>query len=1402
MSSSQTSATSSPAQRAKGSPNIEDIYPLSPLQQGILFHCLYAPKSVAYFMQTSWALQGDMQVEAFRRAWQQVMDRHPVLRTRFVWERREQPLQVLHRKVELPWEYLDWGELSEAEQHEHLEAYLAADQQRGFRLDQAPLMRIALIRMGEQSYQLIWTHHHLLLDGWCLPLILQDFFTLYEAACSRRYVALAPPRPYRDYIVWLQQQDQARAETFWREYLGGFSTPTPVAIDQAPGSLLGENPAYNEQHISLDARTTSALEALARGHQLTLNTLVQGAWAYLLQLYSGERDVLFGITVAGRPAEIEGVETMVGLFINALPLRVQLPPEDTLVPWLKRLQAQQIEARQYEYCSLVQVQGWSAVPRGTSLFESLLVFQNFAGASEDNRVQQRLTIGDVHSLERTNYPLTLVAQPGDELRFTLVYDCDRFDDAAIGRMLGHLGTVLAGMAADPAQRLADIPFLTEAERQELVVARNATAAAYPATACYHQLVEAQVARTPEAVAVQFMDQRLTYRELDRRANQLAHDLRGRGVGPGDVVALCLERSLDMPVALLGIWKAGAAFLPLDPSFPHERMAFMLHDTQAGLLLTQARLRPQLAGLDATLICLDEDWPSIAAHPADAPPESAVTAEHLAYVIYTSGSTGRPKGVMIPHRGLVNYLYWALEAYGAANGRGAPVQSSIAADAIFPSLFAPLMVGTTVVLLPGTEAVEGLEALAAALQEHRPFSLVKITPTQLEALNQLLPHTSSNDWVRTLVVGAEALRGDTVQFWQTHQPETILLNEYGPTETVVGCSIYHVPSATSLSGAVPIGLPIANLQFYVLDAQMQPLPIGVPGELYIGGDGVAWGYQNRPDLTAEKFIPNPFAENKEQRTKNKEPRTENQEPQRSAVGGRWSVVGGRLYKTGDLVRYLPDRAANIEFLGRIDDQVKIRGYRVELGEIEATLIEHPAVREIVVLAREGMGGGKQLVAYVVPSQEQRTTQRVPDQEQTSEESYSQFSILNSQFSQELRAFLEERLPDYMIPEAFLFLEALPLTPHGKLNRHALPAPGRIQQQAGVFVAPRSPVEATLADIWQKVLRVERVGIHDNFFSLGGHSLLVIQVVSRVREHLRIELPLRAVFEAPTVAQLALALAKHETPEGAARSQAPLVAIKPAGTRPPFFAVHPAGGEVLCYFELAQHLDAEQPLYGLQAAGLYSNQTPDTSVEQIAARYVAAVRQQQPSGPYFLGGWSLGGVIAFEIARQLRQQGETVALLALLDTRLPQAGAAEPDQFELMLSFALEFGLEPQALTELGDKLETQPADQWLAATLEYLRQAGIVTYDIDPGTMQRRFQVFAANLRALHSYTPQAYDGRVTLISAQDRLGGAATDSDPGWDTLALGGVTIAEAPGSHYTMIRRPYAPALAALLQEQLRGA
>jgi len=1044
---------------------IEDSYPLSPIQHGMLVHSLSAPQSGVYIQQLVSVLREELNVIAFQRAWEQVLRRHPALRTSFYWEGTEQPVQRVHRDALLPFQNLDWSDRALDDQEKQLECFLQTDRQLEFHLDQPPLIRLTLVRCAQAEYRLIWTSHHALFDGRSRLLLLNEVFAFYEAICRGENLNLSNPSPYRSYIDWLQKQNISEAENFWRTRLKGLNAgqslagnhrqPTPPQVQ-----------SYGKKTTRLSETVTRALRSLVEQYQLTPNTLLQGAWALLLSRYSREDHVVFGAIRAGRHAPLEGAESMIGLLINTVPIPVHVPPNSRLLPWLNSLRSHWITMRDFEHTPLVKIHDWSHIPSGKPLFESLVVFENYQLNALMHEQGDRWKNREFYLLGTTHYPLTVAGYLGPDLSLELTYDRQRFDDETITRMLNHLRTLLVEMVCDPNRRLLDLPLLSPAEQHQVLVEWNDTKRDYPKGKCIQELFEEQVERSPASIALVFEDRRVTYRELNIKANQLAYYLGKLGVGPDDLVGICMDRSVEMVIGLLSILKAGGAYVPLDPSYPKERLRFMLEDTHASIVLTDMVSQNSLPPTSARVICLDRDWEEIAKEPRDNP-ESESTTNSLAYVIYTSGSTGVPKGVEVPHRGVVRLLF------GVDCVRLDPRQTflhlaPISFDAATFELWGALLHGSKCVLFPGK--VPSGKALGVVLKQHRVNTLW-LTAALFNTVVNEAPQALSE--VKQLLIGGEALSVPDVRKGLALLPNTEIINGYGPTESTTFTCCYGIPrELDDRLSSIPIGRPIGNTQVYLLDADLNPVPIGVAGELHVGGDGLARGYLNRPELTAEKFISNPFT----------------------------ADPTSRLYKTGDLARYLPD--GNIEFLGRIDNQVKLRGYRIELGEIEAVLGQHLAVRAAVVLAREdnpedpavSPGTAKRLVAYVVARPDTSTN--------------------------ELRSFLKQKLPEYMIPSAFVFLESLPLTPNGKVDCKALPVPDQARPELeAIFVRPRNPVEEMLAEIWAEVLRVERIGIHDNFFELGGHSLLATQVISRIRRALQMEIPLRALFETPTVAGLA-------------------------------------------------------------------------------------------------------------------------------------------------------------------------------------------------------------------------------------------------------------------------------------------
>ncbi|MFB4390689.1 MULTISPECIES: amino acid adenylation domain-containing protein [unclassified Pseudomonas] len=1060
--------------------NIEAIYPLAPMQQGLLFHSLMHPGQGMYLLQYRHVMTlPDFDLAAFRQAWEHVVQRHELLRTSFVWKQQKRPMQVVHKQVELPIDYQDWSHLDAAAQQTRLDTLLADERRDGLDFTKAPLMRVRLLRIGPDTYQFVRSYHHILMDAWCFSIIMLDFLNGYRAAREGRQLALPKPRPYRDFIRWLEQQKPEDHRAFWQQRLAGFDTPNAFGFGHA-GRIADAPEPVRDCVVQLDEALTARLQRAASGHGITLNTLVQGAWALLLGRYSGDRDLVFGVTVAGRPVHMDGMESVVGLFINSLPLRWQWRPEQALGQWLSDLQSENLSLREHETVPLATLQGWSEV-QGQDLFQSLFVFENAPISDDVRQGALDYLISDMANRTHTNYPITVVIVPGQQLHLQLTYQCDWFQQGEIEAMLGHFRTLLVNMGAALAERpgtaLQDIAMLAQDDVQrqfQLWASGGLQAVDALAEGTYIERFERQVQRTPHRVAVVHDGRSLSYDALNRAANRLAHRLRAAGVRHDQLVALLDERGIDLLVMILATLKAGAGWLPLDPRNPPQRLAQVLGQSRTPLLVHSVALAP-LSG-EALALCADAPQalryePAALADQPEHDLQQAVDPRSLAYCIFTSGSTGTPKGAMVTHAGMLNNILGKLAAHDQGQGTslGLDEQDVIAQTA--PQCFdisvwqflAGSMLGARTVIFPDCQ-VQNPQALADALVE-QGVTLFEAVPSLMQALLDCGLQRSALRWV--LATG-EALPPALLRRWFEHYPGIALMNAYGPAECsddVAFRALHQAlePSRTS----VPIGRATLNNRLYLLGPDLEPLPVGAVGEVCVAGVGVGRGYMADPGRTAAVFVPDPIA-----------------------------ADGSRLYRTGDLARFLAD--GELEYVGRTDHQVKVRGHRIELDEIEACLTRHPRVREAVVLARDDRQRAKVLVGYVV----------------------AQASV------EDLREHVAEHLPAYMVPGAFVLLEKMPLNANGKIDRKQLPAPDFAAQSAARHVAPSTALEQQMAEAWQELLGLERVGVLDHFFELGGHSLLATQLIGLVGKLTGKDLPLRVVFEQPTIRGMAAWLQAHD------------------------------------------------------------------------------------------------------------------------------------------------------------------------------------------------------------------------------------------------------------------------------------
>ena len=1322
---------------------------------------------------------------------------------------------------------------------------------RPFDLAAGPLVRAGLLKLAADEHILMMTMHHIVTDGWSLGVAAEELAALYDA--SRRGEPSPLPAPaihYADYAAW--QREWLRGEAleellgYWTARLAGVPALELPADRPRPAARSSRG---STRFFALPVDLSARLHALGRREGTTPFMTLLAAFQALLGRYSGQDDFAVGSPVANRNRpEVEG---LIGYFVNMIALRADLAGDPTFRELLARTRESALGAFEHQDVPLELVVEALDLPRDpsrTPLFQVMFVLQNnrFPDVSRQDLALTPFDAGAGSGTAKFDLTLALVDADG-VLAGSFEYSTDLFEDATIERLVGHFLNLLESAAADPDHRLSELPLLGDAERHRLIHELNPPPTPFPRDSCVHELIAEQADRTPEATALAWEGGSLTYRELDARANQLAHHLRRRGVGADVRVGICVERSPEMAVGLLGILKAGGAYVPLDPSYPAERLAFMIEDAKLALLLTQEHLRHRLppsatrrpdhpvgptsvgpipeaapGGLQSSssrrrpptptlphaargegvklppppaqrggglgwgvvedapdvaigpgwsipVLCLDADRALIAREPSAAPPRAA-TPESAAYVIYTSGSTGTPRGVIVPHRGLVNHNTAAAKLFDLTPADRVLQFSSLSFDIAVEELFPAWIAGAAVVLRGGDETLEPAEF-------SRRISRDRITvldlPTAywhawvdgLTALGETLPAS-----LRLVIVGGEKAQSAAYARWKALATDRVRwLNTYGPTEATVIATAFEPPADWGRGrDDLPIGRPIANTQVYLLDRHLRPVPLGLPGELFIGGEGVARGYLDRSALTAERFPPDPFA----------------------------ATPGARLFRTGDLARWRPD--GTLEFLGRTDHQVKIRGFRVEPGEVEAALLQHPAVREAVVLARVDGAGVGRLDAYVVMDENAGASPAT------------------------LRSFLVDRLPRHMVPATISPLPALPLTVSGKVDRRALPEPNQVPRAAAV--PPRDDLEAGLVAIWEDVLDARPIGIADNFFDLGGHSLLAIRLLARVEAKYGRRLPLSALFFGATIEDLAVLLRQPSTAE----AWTPLVPIQPEGSGTPFFCVHPAGGIVYCFRDLARLMGTDRPFYGLEAAGLDGERAPVGRLEEMAARYVEAIRAAQPAGPYHLGGWSLGGLIAFEMARQLREQRHEVATVALFDTQAPAAdrrvdpetlalarqlrelgegvealGLLESDEDAVALAevareLALGFGGD---VRKLFDHMRRLPAEEQREAILRYFGIDRVYHLEAGPERVARLWDVLRANFLAGARYSPGPYDGRVTLYRAGARRLDRRADPTMGWARLATGGVTAHAIPGDHATILKSPGVEAIAATLRAELRA-
>ena len=1310
--------------------------PLSFTQQRLWFIHQLDPNSHAYNIPRSLRLKGRLNLPALEKSLNEIVRRHEILRTSYSTV-DGQPVQVISSSLELALPKMDLRAFPETERLDEACRMAAELAVLPFDMSRGPLIRTYVIKLDDQDHLLLVIMHHVVTDVWSLGLFFREMAALYEAFIK----GAASPLPllsvqYADYAIWQREHMQGEVLesriSYWKKQLGG---KLPVlqlpSVRPRPAALTFRG---YEVAFVLDRGLTRNLKTLSQREGATLFMTLLAAFKVLLFRYSGQTDLIIGSPMASRtPIE---TERLIGFFANTVVFRTAWEGDPSFSTLLKLVRETALGAYAHQdlpFEKLVEALQPERSPSHTVLFQALFALQNTAIPDLKLPDLEVELVGIDSGNSRFDVSLHFTEWP-DGLKGLLEYSTDLFDSTTISRMIGHFRTLLHAIVTDPNRPVSALPMLTEPE-ERMIVEWNSTQIEFSSRVLLNHLIESQVERTPDSSAVVFSDQAVCYQEFNRRSNQLAHRLRKLGVGPDIPVIIVMERSLEMVTAIVGVLKAGGAYVPIDPLYPPDRIAFMLEDIRTPVVLTQRAAARYLPRDLPHVVYMEYGW---SGPEADENPCVQVEADNLAYIIYTSGSTGKPKGVMSSHRGLRNRLLWMQQAYGLTQSDSVLQKTPFTFDVSVWEFLWPLITGARLVVAePGGH--QDTSYLAELIGSER-ITTLHFVPSMLRVFLEEEGLDSLTS-VRQVMSSGEALPPELPRAFRNRFGAE-LNNLYGPTEASIDVTYY--PCAEFVEpGGVPIGRPISNTQIHILDSGLLSTPIIVPGELHIGGDGLARGYLDRPDLTAERFVPSPA----------------DGEP------------GARLYKTGDLARWLD--SGNVEYLGRLDYQIKLRGFRIELGEIEAALAHHPGVREAVVVARPDRQGETRLIAYTVA--------RVQPAPSTAE----------------MQEFLREKTPAHMVPSAFVALESLPLTTSGKIDRKALPASEATGLSKKAFVPPRSTTEIAIAEMWSELLGVKEIGIEDDFFDVGGHSLLGIQLMWKLRRRFGRSVPVTTLFAKRTIAELAALI--EEGSEVATNEV--LVPIK-AGAGAPLFCIHPAGGHVMVYRDLAAALNSNAPVYGLQSRATDDPTSEHESIDEMARSYAEAITKAQPAGPYHLAGWSMGGVVALSIAKKLEERGHRIAFVALIDSYLRQAGSsAQPNPLEgLGLAFG---GVMAGAFREMDESERQSLLDEFiLLAPAERVRRAiawgrhrGLLSESLAPEMLEQQIKLSETHLDLLSAHSAPIVTAPLFIWWAKDNLREGRSRTD--WASHSRGEARIDELEANHFTALRRPNCERIAARIGE-----